>query len=240
MRIPRRAAGAVLAAALLAGCSAGESGPSGPNGPQEPHAAPGASKKPDPTRIPGLGALQRKIPAHSTQVVTVYGTSRSAPDATVALYTRSGTAWHRTATWPAHNGRRGWTPDHHEGDKRSPVGVFTLSDAGGVLSSPGVRLPYTRSTLFRAPSWWKPAYQHDFDLVIAIDYNRVKGTSPLDPTRPLGRARGGGIWLHLDHGSGTSGCVSLPKTAMRTLLRTLDPARHPVIVMGDRATLAKG
>lgn len=28
--------------------------------------------------------------------------------------------------------------DHHEGDQCSPMGVFTLSDAGGVLDSPGV------------------------------------------------------------------------------------------------------
>jgi L,D-peptidoglycan transpeptidase YkuD (ErfK/YbiS/YcfS/YnhG family) len=41
----------------------------------------------------------------------------------------------------------------------------------------------------------------------------------------------------MDHGSGTSACVSLPKPAMEYLLRTLDPDRHPVVVMGDRAHL---
>jgi hypothetical protein len=31
--------------------------------------------------------------------------------------------------------------------------------------------------------------------------------------------------------------VSLPKSAMQLLLRTLDPKQHPVVVMGDKATL---
>ncbi|MDN0196593.1 L,D-transpeptidase family protein [Streptomyces sp. S.PNR 29] len=192
----------------------------------------------DPTRIPDVGdRLQRRIPADSRQVVVVYGEGRDSADSTVVLYTRQGSSWQRTRSWAAHNGKKGWTTDHHEGDNRSPVGVFTLSDAGGVLPDPGARLPYTRSASFAAPRWWARSYWHDFDYVIAIDYNRVKGTPPNDPTRPQGTSRGGGIWLHLDHGSGTSACVSLPKPAMRYLLRTLDPGRHPVVVMGDRAGL---
>ena len=77
-----------------------------------------------------------------------------------------------------------------------------------------------------------------FDYVIAIDYNRVAGTSPLDGTQPLGANRGGGIWVHVDHGGPTHGCVSIPAARMVDLLRTLLPADHPVIVMGDRASLA--
>jgi L,D-peptidoglycan transpeptidase YkuD (ErfK/YbiS/YcfS/YnhG family) len=63
-----------------------------------------------------------------------------------------------------------------------------------------------------------------FDYVIAIDYNRVDGSSPLDPRRPQGAARGGGVWLHVDHGGPTQGCISLGSDAMRRLLQTLDPA----------------
>lgn len=151
---------------------------------------------------------------------------------------RKGEGWDRTHTWAAHNGRRGWTTDHREGDKRSPVGVFALSDAGGVLPDPGAKLPYTHSAAFTPPSYWAKATHHDFDYVVAVDYNRVRGTSPLDTKRPEGAAEGGGIWLHMDHGSGTSGCVSISKSGMEQLLRTLDPARHPVVVMGDRAHLA--
>ncbi|MFC7844392.1 hypothetical protein ACFY3O_22790 [Streptomyces sp. NPDC001046] len=193
----------------------------------------------DPTRIPGVGdRLQRRIPSGSRQVVAVYGDGKDSADARVVLYTKHGSAWQRERGWDGHNGKKGWTTDHHEDDDRSPVGVFTLSDAGGVLPDPGSGLPYTRSAAFAAPRWWARSHWHDFDYVIAIDYNRVKGTPPNDPTRPEGQKKGGGIWLHMDHGSGTSACVSVPKSAMRYLLRTLDPRRHPVVVMGDKAHLA--
>ncbi|MFF3331790.1 L,D-transpeptidase family protein [Streptomyces sp. NPDC002888] len=201
-------------------------------------ARPARTTTSDPTRIPDVGdRLQHRIPADSRQVVAVYGDGRDSADSTVVLYTKDGTAWERARSWPAHNGKKGWTTDHHEGDNRSPVGVFTLSDAGGVLENPGAKLPYTRSAAFAAPRWWASSHWHDFDYVIAIDYNRVKGTPPNDGARPEGEERGGGIWLHMDHGSGTSACVSLSKSAMGYLLRTIDPGRHPVVVMGDRADL---
>ena len=190
------------------------------------------------TRIPGIGdRLHRRIPANSGQVVAVYGDGRNSADSTAVLYTRHGSVWDRTRGWTAHNGKKGWTADHHEDDRRSPIGVFTLSDAGGVLADPGARLPYTRDASFAAPRWWAMSHWHDFDYVIAIDYNRLKGTPPDDPTRPQGDAKGGSIWLHMDHGSGTSACVSVSKPAMRYLLRTLDPRLNPVVVMGDRDDL---
>ncbi|MFV0137417.1 hypothetical protein ACLGIH_30210 [Streptomyces sp. HMX87] len=235
-RVAAVALGALL---TLSGCGGGD-GPAPDPGAHRPSGGATAESRgtAGPTRLPGIGERYRqRIPAASRQVVAVYGDGRNSADSTVVLYTKQGSRWHRSHSWPAHNGTKGWTTDHHENDKRSPVGVFTLSDAGGVLPDPGARLPYTRSAAFAAPRWWDKAYWHDFDYVIAIDYNRVKGTPPNDPTRPEGASRGGGIWLHLDHGSGTSACVSLPRPAMEHLLRTLDPARHPVIVMGDRAEL---
>ncbi|GAA3951831.1 lipoprotein [Streptomyces marokkonensis] len=229
--------------ATLSACG-GPSGPGADAGASNPAGgAGGSSATADPARIPGVGdRLQRRIPADSRQVVAVYGDGKDSADSTVVLYTRQGSAWHRAGSWPAHNGAKGWTTDHHENDRRSPVGVFSLSDAGGVLPdpdpAPGTGLPYTRSVAFAAPRWWAKSHWHDFDYVIAIDYNRVEGTAPNDPTRPEGASKGGGIWLHMDHGSGTSACVSLPKPAMEHLLRTLDPERRPVVVMGDRARLS--
>ncbi|RFC76685.1 L,D-transpeptidase family protein [Streptomyces sp. AcE210] len=189
-------------------------------------------------RIPDVGdQLQSKIPQNAGQVVAVYGDGKNSGDSTVVLYTKSGSTWDKTRSWPAHNGKKGWTADHREGDKRSPIGVFTLTDAGGVLADPGAKLPYTQAASFQAPHYWAKSHWHDFDYVIAIDYNRVKGTAPNDPTRPEGQTKGGSIWIHMDHGSGTSACVSLSKSGMEYLLRTIDPKQHPVVVMGDKASL---
>ncbi|GAV40672.1 hypothetical protein Saa2_03567 [Streptomyces acidiscabies] len=223
-------AGALLVA--LTGCASTQAPDSADAGTKKPAAARALTTVPD----VGPGFLKR-IPAASRQVVAVYGDGRNSPDATAVLYIKQGRTWQKESSWPAHNARKGWTTDHHENDGRSPVGVFTLTDAGGVLKNPGTKLPYTRSGAFETPSWWQKPYRHDFDYVIAIDYNRIKGTSPSDPTRPEGEKKGGSIWLHMDHGSGTSACVSLSKAGMEHLLRTLDPAAHPVVVMGDRAGL---
>jgi L,D-peptidoglycan transpeptidase YkuD (ErfK/YbiS/YcfS/YnhG family) len=193
---------------------------------------------PDPGRIPGIGDhLYQRIPDGSRQALVVYGDGVNLPDSTIVLYVKHDGAWIEDERWQGHNGRLGWTTDHREGDLRTPVGVFTLSDAGGVLDDPGTLLPYDQGEAYEVPEDWGEKHWDDFDYVIAIDYNRLRGTPPNDPTRPDGQKKGGGIWLHLDHGDGTSACVTLPEYGMEYLLRSLDPDRQPVVVMGDRANL---
>ncbi|MFE7133837.1 L,D-transpeptidase family protein [Streptomyces sp. NPDC057638] len=150
--------------------------------------------------------------------------------------------WRSVSTvWTARNGRRGWTEHHRMGDLRSPAGVFTLTDAGGRLHDPGTRLPYDQGRAFRASGTnvEGESLREAFDYVVAVDYNRVPGRTPLDWTRPLGAERGGGIWVHVDHGAGTAGCVGVGKPQMRELLRRLDPAARPVVVMGPEEWLGR-
>ncbi|MFI0239180.1 hypothetical protein [Streptomyces sp. NPDC016845] len=238
-------AGVALAACgvlltTLAACGSDDGGrqdsSSGHRGADDAHGD--EAKAVDLKRIPDVGdRYQKQIPANSRQVVAVYGDGEDSANATIALFTKSGDTWKKERSWSGHNGKKGWTTNHREGDKRSPVGVFTLSDAGGVLADPGAKLPYTQTASIQAPHYWAKSHWHDFDYVIAIDYNRAKGTPPNDPTRPQGQSKGGSIWLHMDHGSGTSACVSQSKANMEYLLKTLDPAQHPVVVMGDKAEL---
>jgi L,D-peptidoglycan transpeptidase YkuD (ErfK/YbiS/YcfS/YnhG family) len=46
------------------------------------------------------------------------------------------------------------------------------------------------------------------------------------------RRRGAGIFLHVNGGGPTSGCVSATRSFLRTTLATLDPAQQPVIAIG--------
>lgn len=206
-------------------------------------AEPSASAAADlPGDLPGLGPRTlAEIPDNARQVVVVTGKDKNSPKSQVVLYRRTGDGWAAGQTWAAHNALRGWTDDHHAGDLRSPIGVFTLSDAGGLLADPGTKLPYDRSGAFTVggTGFEGEPLAGSFDYVVAIDYNRKPGTSPLDWTRPLGAGRGGGIWLHVDHGGPTHGCVSLAQQHMKELLLTLDPALHPVIVMGDLTSLER-
>ena len=204
--------------------------------------APSAQGDTLPAAIPGLGPKTRAaIPAHSTQVLVASGKAKNSSQAVVTLWTRTPDGhWKAGAAWPAHNALRGWTTSHHAGDLHSPIGVFTLHDAGGFDPDPDSKLPYHHSSRFRAGGTGFEGEPLDqaFDYVIAIDYNRVPGTSPLDGEQPLGPSRGGGIWVHVDHGGPTHGCVSIAAAHMVDLLHTLTPGDHPVIVMGDKQSLA--
>ncbi|MGV9706316.1 L,D-transpeptidase family protein [Streptomyces sp. NPDC003483] len=208
-------------------------------------AAPQATVQPRPefpVQLPGLGPRTlAHVPENTRQVLLVTGAGRTSASSTVVLWRRVDGRWHPGAVWAAHNGYRGWTDEHHAGDLRSPIGVFGLTDAGGRLADPGTGLPYHRSGAFSTDGTGLQGESLNgvFDYVVAINYNRRPGTSPMDGTRPLGGNRGGGIWLHVDHGGPTHACVSLSRAHMRQLLRALDPADHPVVVMGDTAALAR-
>ncbi|MDX6356776.1 MAG: hypothetical protein QOF98_3679 [Streptomyces sp.] len=195
-----------------------------------------------PTAIAGLGPKTRaKIPAATTQVLVASGKAKNSSDSLVTLWSRTKDGhWKPGVTWAGHNALDGWTTLHHAGDLHSPIGVYTLSDAGGFDPHPGSKLPYYHSSEFQAGGVGFDGEPLDqaFDYVIAIDYNRVPGNSPLDGSQPLGEDRGGGIWVHVDHGGPTHGCVSVAASHMVELLRTLVPADHPVIVMGDRVSLS--
>ncbi|MEU3064960.1 hypothetical protein [Streptomyces subrutilus] len=244
----RRAVPAVLLlAALTALWGYGRSSP-------KPQPAPGvrtgngvAAQGGHVAELPGLGAATRgAVPAEARQAVVVTGEGPDSSRSSVRLYRRDpARGWLPEplagAGWPAHNGERGWSDHHVEGDLRSPVGVYGLTGAGGLLDDPGTRLPYDREAAFTiggTGSLGEPL-AGSFDYVGAIDYNREPGTTPLDRTRPLGAERGGGIWLHVDHNGPTQGCVSLTRPQMRELLLWLDPEQRPVIVMGDAAALLR-
>ncbi len=193
---------------------------------------------------PGVGvAMARQIPKNATQMIVVRGVGVNAVTNTVARWERTGPGapWHPVgAAVPGRNGADGWSADHHEGDLRSPVGVYTLTNTAGRLPDPGSRLPYdyqpdhyvTTGTFLGHP------LAGSFDYLVDINYNHIPGTPPSNLTRPFGEAAGGDIFLHVDHGAPTHGCVSIAREQVVSIIRWLNPAAHPIIVMGDAASLA--
>lgn len=241
--LTRTLSSALVLAGVLTGCTAGE---------PRPAPAPVASKapaqeRPDaanraPSRIPGIGPqVHGRIPDGTSQALVVTGDGPDGNVATAVLYQRDPAGrWHRTGgPWTGHNALRGWTDEHTAGDLRSPIGVFRIGDAGGRLPDPGARLPYDQDEEFAVSGtgFLGEPLEGSFDYVVAIDYNRIPGTTPLNKERPLGPAAGGGVWIHVDHGGPTQACVSLPREDMTELLRALDPGRDPVVVMGPPAFL---
>lgn len=82
---------------------------------------------------------------------------------------------------------------------------------------------------------WDMGMQYDY--VAVLDYNLPRGriTTNARGVRvtqdPPDTRRGGGIFLHVDNGRKTAGCISVEKSVMRDLLTWLDPEESPVIVI---------
>jgi L,D-peptidoglycan transpeptidase YkuD (ErfK/YbiS/YcfS/YnhG family) len=142
--------------------------------------------------------------------------------------------------WRARVGRNGLSAHHREGDGTTPTGTFGFgSVVYGIDPDPGVRLRYHRLV---CGDWW------DEDPRSA-SYNRFRhvgcgstppfggGSEPLwriTPAyrlfayiryndAPAVRGRGSAIFLHVDTGRATNGCVSLPRAQLVSLLRRLRP-----------------
>ena len=192
--------------------------------------------------VPGLGPeTSAQIPAETSQVLVDSGSKTSSESGDLSFYEFDDEKWQKHKTFATHNGSNGWLADRKEGDKTTPIGVFTLSDSGGYKQDPGTDLPYTQddSLPSSATVAYGSEYDRVFDYIIAIDYNRKPGTPPTDKTRPLGWDKGGGIWLHLDHDSGTNGCVTLDEDDLKWILENIDPDSHPRIAMGPESELKK-
>lgn len=155
---------------------------------------------------------------------------------------RSGRWLSVLGTMYGHVGVHGVAPPgaKREGDGRTPSGTFSLGRGFGVQGDPGVTFSWTRvdsrdvwvddsaSSLYntwqRTPAngRWRSAeslYQPTpYAYAQVIDYNTAR-------TPGLGSA----IFLHVDHGSGTAGCVSVPRSQLLALLRWERPGTVIVI-----------
>jgi L,D-peptidoglycan transpeptidase YkuD (ErfK/YbiS/YcfS/YnhG family) len=184
------------------------------------------------------------------QVVSVVANGYGSSSATLQAFTKTASGWKRSfGPWSAHIGRHGFAPpgDKREGDLRTPSGSYGFSFMFGVRANPGVRYEYRRVTgdwhvwaddpgTARYNLWSDtrtqdagpspepmnnvPAY--NYSAVIAYNTARTSG---------LGSA----IFLHVSTGGGTAGCVSLPTGELLDVLRWLDPAKAPRIIMGTEA-----
>ena len=84
-------------------------------------------------------------------------------------------------------------------------------------------------------------YPYQYAYSIVIGFNRPQGVhwsterQQYVASDTADTSRGGGIFLHVKKQRYTAGCVSAPIDEVRWLVRWLDPAQSPRIVMGPRA-----
>jgi L,D-peptidoglycan transpeptidase YkuD (ErfK/YbiS/YcfS/YnhG family) len=181
------------------------------------------------------------------QLITVTAASYGVTYATLTAYRGSGRGWQRVfGPWTARIGRNGFAPPggKREGDGRTPSGSFGIPFLFGVGPDPGFRLPYRRIHPY---DYWDddPASVRYNEWVDTRHASAGAGPEPMDVSAyddgaviGYNTARtpglGSAIFLHLNIGTGTAGCVTLPEGELLPLLRWLNPARSPRIRMGVR------
>jgi L,D-peptidoglycan transpeptidase YkuD (ErfK/YbiS/YcfS/YnhG family) len=181
-----------------------------------------------------------------SQLITVTFASRISTHATFRAYQAAGGKRVLVfGPWTARVGYNGIAAPgrKREGDGRTPSGTYGFSFFFGVDPSPGVAFPYRHAYPYdywdddpaspRYNEWVdakavnpgeNPEPMHDvpaYDYAAVIAYNTAR-------TPGLGSA----IFLHVGTGTGTAGCVSLPRGELVKVLRWLRPQDNPRISIG--------
>jgi L,D-peptidoglycan transpeptidase YkuD (ErfK/YbiS/YcfS/YnhG family) len=185
------------------------------------------------------------------QLIVVEASALGETYAQLQAFDRVGGAW--VAAFPpmtARLGRNGVSAHHMEGDGTTPAGTFTMTEAFGNDANPGTRLPYrpvhindewvSDSTSPFYNTWqvgpangrWSSSeklwtFTTAYAYAVVIDYNRF----------PVVPYRGDGIFLHVQTGSPTSGCVAIDRGDLVSIMRWLDPSKSPRIAIGTDALL---
>lgn len=185
---------------------------------------------------PGVGAAWTKSLAGHNQVIVANGTNnRTNGRVLMTMWTWNSRGWHKGGSYWAWGGSRGWGKTR-QGDRRSPTGVYSLTDSGGYYRNPGTRLRYNHS---RSGYRRIIAGHRVFSYVMSIGYNHVVGTSPLSRQTVSGRSKGDQIWIHEGHNGYSQGCLGTSRAGVVAMLRWVNPASRPVILMGPRSQIIR-
>jgi L,D-peptidoglycan transpeptidase YkuD (ErfK/YbiS/YcfS/YnhG family) len=186
-------------------------------------------------------------PDAAGQLITVTAPTAHATYATARIWTRSGDCWRQAGgPYTARVGRNGIRVNKREGDGATPAGTFPIAARMyGNSPNPGVRFRYVR---LRCGDWWvedpsSPLY-NTFQRVGCGRRPPFKTTTPdmsasvhayahlavvAYNMHPVVPGRGSGIFLHVQIGKPTSGCVSLRYNDLVRVLRWLSPSALPAI-----------
>jgi L,D-peptidoglycan transpeptidase YkuD (ErfK/YbiS/YcfS/YnhG family) len=198
----------------------------GPAPPRLPPPRPQPKPAPPRPQPPGCN-VPSGVTARQVVLVDAHGSG-----ATIRACERSGTRYRQVlGPYAGHVGRGGVSAAKREGDLKTPAGVFPVRGGFGVNGNPGlgagswlrvdardVWVDDPRSALYnthqRLPAGgrWNSAERLQqspaYSFAQVIGYNEAR--------RP---GAGSAIFMHVDQGRGTAGCVSLPTSALLSVMR---------------------
>jgi len=144
----------------------------------------------------------------------------------------------------------------HEGDGKTPEGIFSL---GSTIYGAGPRV----SALYHyhhlvCGDWWDeqsstPQYNQFVHVGCGVQLPFGGGSEPLwaiQPeyshffvinynTSPIRKGLGSAIFLHVSAGAFTAGCVAVSASVLNQLMTWLNPADHPRIVISTTNGLSQ-
>lgn len=231
----------------IVGTACGSSTPSASlSTPQSPSTAASPSSMPA-TSVETRADPRLEQAGGAGQAIVVTADAYGSSTATFTAYEREGTEWRAVmGPWAARIGDKGFAPpgEKTEGDGRTPSGVYPFSFFFGVAPDPGVRFEY-RQVPDDSIVWDEDPASPTYNLWIDLD-DFGGGRDPEGMYQPVAYRHGAviaynttrtpgvgsGIFLHASTGRATAGCVSLPLDQLVAVLRWLEPARSPRIIMG--------
>lgn len=200
---------------------------------------------------PDFTAVLQAVPATTSQVVIVHAPTAATTYATLETFEKVDGDWQRAfPAMVARIGTDGFSDHHRESVPSTPTGMYGFGDTMyGVEPDPGMRYPYH---VLRESDWWNanPAslgyntFRHGADpggasealWQVVPQYTYFAVISYNMPAVP---GAGSAIFLHANGSDDTSGCVSLARTDLLPVLRWLDPAQAPRIVLGPDSELVR-
>jgi L,D-peptidoglycan transpeptidase YkuD (ErfK/YbiS/YcfS/YnhG family) len=176
---------------------------------------------------------------NASQVISVVGDGGSS--AKVDVFQRSAAGWEPLRTGiPAHVGSNGMAAETHDGEMKTPMGIYTLDFAFGTAPNPGGGLQYVQ--VVGPDHWWdgdmkSPTYntmQVCKKAQCPFNTEPASGTENLDIPQyvhavvmGVNKARvpgnGGAFFLHATDGDATAGCVAIDDGTLVEIMRWLRP-----------------
>jgi L,D-peptidoglycan transpeptidase YkuD (ErfK/YbiS/YcfS/YnhG family) len=174
----------------------------------------------------------------ASQVISVVGVGAST--AKIDLWQRTTAGWKPIGVGiPAHIGANGMAPETHDGQMKTPMGIFTLDFAFGTAPNPGGGLQYVQ---VGPDHWWdgdmkSPTYntmQVCKKAQCPFDTSPGSGTENLDIPQYVHAVvmgvnkeripgNGGAFFVHATDGGPTAGCVAIDDATLVQIVRWLRP-----------------